>query len=122
MSNFVTTLKVDLQSVISALPQGAFVDSITWNPALERLEVAWQHDDLETGLTVATEFPQEDLKRKLLPKGAKMRVRGQAVTTAVPKVKVDGMDGVAQVDEDAPPVPKGKQRQKNAKVSRGPKK
>lgn len=73
MSKFFTAINVDIEAVAGLLPEGAFVESVRWNPREERVEIVWDHPPFDTGKDFAVEFGAEDLKKKRLPKGVGKR-------------------------------------------------
>lgn len=69
MSKFITSISVDLPSVVKALPAGSYLHAVRLNPVTSVVEVEWEHDAFKTPWTFCTEFPLGDLLGKRTPKG-----------------------------------------------------
>ena len=70
MSKFSTSLPTKLDTLLKSLPINSTVHSITLNEDTHDIVVEWENSMFETGLTVPIDFPLDDLKAKLAPKGA----------------------------------------------------
>lgn len=72
MSLFYTSLAVGkLLDQVKAQIGKAFIHRIEWDEKRRTISVVWEDEELHTGLTVPVEFPAEDLKKRLLPKGVR---------------------------------------------------
>jgi hypothetical protein len=71
MSKFITTIPVDLDSVLKLLPSGAFLERVSFNG--RGVDVVWDHRPFHTGLDFPVPFGTEDLIAKKLP--AKVRLK-----------------------------------------------
>lgn len=73
MSKFTTTIPVDVQEVVRALPAGSSVQKInvklessltTASPLPVGIEIIWDNDQLKTPYTFPLDFPLKKLMRK----------------------------------------------------------
>lgn len=71
MSKFKTTLPTNINEFLDELPKRSHVHSITINPATKEIDIAWENDRYETGLTVAVDFPESSVKAHKPPKGVR---------------------------------------------------
>lgn len=62
MSKHVTTLPIDLSTVIAALPPRSSIDGISMSSDHKTIELHWQNDASKTGRTYPIEYPIEKLE------------------------------------------------------------
>lgn len=101
MSKFLTALPVNVKDLIDALPKNSFVHGITFDPATNEVQVLWENDRLETGLSVPILFKQEDFGRRKLPEGIRDARKPKPVQT--PPVEENAPE-VKPEPPKAPPV------------------
>lgn len=92
MSDFVTSIPVDIETTKKLLPPGAEIDpNLKWNPERQQLELTWRHRNLLTPYTFPLDYPIEMLKARTFPKHASVREikTAQEPITFNVKVEVD---------------------------------
>lgn len=72
MSQFKTTIPVDLSSVRKLLPNGSDVEGIHWNNTTREVEMTWSNRKLKTPYNVPTDFPVQMLHDQQLPKSVQI--------------------------------------------------
>jgi len=71
MSLFKTFLPVQVEEVLSKLPNNKFVHFVSYDNELKRITILWEYDKFQSGLTVPIEFPIEMIGTNKLPAGIK---------------------------------------------------
>lgn len=61
MSLLKTTVAVDVQRVIDALPPKSYVHSVTLSVDRQGVEIVWDHDAIKTGRTYPVEYPLDKI-------------------------------------------------------------
>lgn len=106
MSKFLTILPLDVDEMLSKLPGKHFLHGITYNPKTKSVEVHWEHDKLETGLSVPVPFPLELIGKRKLPEGVrKVGTDSPAVSTVQVKQSAPESkpEAIAEVIRTVPP-------------------
>ena len=59
MSKLLTTIPVDVQGVLSALPPNSYVHSVTLKPDKTGIEIVWDNPGITTKFTFPVVYPLE---------------------------------------------------------------
>lgn len=73
MSNFKTTIPVDIQSVKNLLPPDSDVESVRWNEEHKEVELLWHNRRLITPYSFYQDFTIDQLKAGEFPKSVTAR-------------------------------------------------
>ena len=106
MSQFTTSIPVNIEKVTKLLPDGHHFIGITFDKENSKVDVNWEHDKLVTGRTFAVDFPAENLvKGADLPEGVSVYVpppaptgRPEPLKKATAPVRVQGPEAKAWHD------------------------
>ncbi|MDE2105957.1 MAG: hypothetical protein KGL39_52530 [Patescibacteria group bacterium] len=71
MSQFITRIPVDVQSIIASLPKNHFLHSVSFDKNTNEVIVLWEADQFWSGLTIPVDLPPADVIKKRLPKGVR---------------------------------------------------
>jgi hypothetical protein len=88
VSLFKTILPVDVKQILDSLPKDYFLHGITFDKATREVCILWEHEKLESGLTVPVEFKVVDLTKKLLPDGVRNLDKVTKQKTIKPKADI----------------------------------
>ena len=69
MSKFTTRLPINVEEILAELPKGKFIHSITWDAERKEVVILWEEPRFHSGLTVATDWPVQNITRFRLPNG-----------------------------------------------------
>ena len=71
MSLFLTKLPTEVDAFVKTLPKGAHIAGVILCPNTKEIKVVWESERFHSGLSVALDFPPEDIKSKRLPVGVR---------------------------------------------------
>ena len=97
MSKFSTKIPVSVQELVDALPKGSFVHSIAFHRTTNEVDIVWEHDRFESGLTVPLDISPDDVLKKKLPKAVKI-----ATDKASPPVKKTAPEAIVEAAKPTP--------------------
>ena len=81
MSQFVTQIPVPVEEIKRLLPNQHFLESVTWDPIMQTVDIVWSSPALVTPFSTPQLFPIQNLHDRTLPSVAKYRA---SVTSAEP--------------------------------------
>ena len=100
MSKFVTSLPVDVDSLIAKLPSGAVVHEIILRPGHQAVDVVWDCDDYRSKVTFPIEWPAGEPT----PAGVIFTPRVPVAPAAVPSVsRQTGQEQLPEASGEAQP-------------------
>lgn len=87
MSKFNTAFSGALAAVLTRLPKGSQIHSVTVAPNKRDITVEWENDALQTNYFSATDFPETSLEGEL-PAGVRVKQAPVVIPQSLP-LKVD---------------------------------